>query len=186
MFNFNVIDVLPRRPVGVPALRPCTGPLAGSAGSFSSTLFTTAHHEAGHAVAGVAVGATVERVTIVADARTLGQTVVQHAQDVGALRRVVHVLAGPLAECRHTGRSFVLSEYRSDRDRVIHFITTRSAIPEHRALDSATYATALDLAQTIVAARWAQIGRVAVELILRGTLDHHQLAHAMRVPEYNA
>ena len=147
----------------------------------SAALAATAHHEAGHVVAAILKGLVVEHVTIDADAGVAGY--VQYLQpaeeDEQTHERGVVALAGEAAQRRFNPRSIRRHHGGGDREQVLSYaVNYAGSVKQAEALVRYWEVRASELVERY----WAQIQRVAAELLKHRTLTRQDVQR-MVVPQ---
>ncbi|MBI5618782.1 MAG: hypothetical protein HY943_21110 [Gammaproteobacteria bacterium] len=148
-----------------PRTRPARRPEARLDRRPAAVRWQAAHHEAGHALAALALGARDVAATIVPTASEDGATSYL-ADGLGAVERVAIVMAGGLADAKFTRRDFDV--YRDSPADAASIERLTQADPQSR------HAGAV-LAGEIVLANWSRIQSIAAVLFERRTLGHSAL-----------
>ena len=136
----------------------------------------TAVHEASHAVACVAFGGRVKVATIRGDARTLGQVRMIGAPTWSDHTWAVVSMAGPIGECRRTGRPCDFRYYPSDQKRISAFVRKSAFHFWADDIRSPLYVKALGGAYCFVNTRWNSICAAATFLLAHTSATHDEIA----------
>lgn len=149
-----------------------------------------AYHEAGHAVACLAIGRRFSKVTIVPDDKYEGHVKMRATSSrsrrtldrklAGAL---IVAVAGPVTEGRYRKRKAVLDSDPNGDGRAAHDIAAhfRDSEPERFAL----FAGAVVAARAVIGAHWSTIERVVEILLRQGTMAESEvvaLFHPKPIP----
>jgi len=137
-----------------------------------------AHHEAGHAVAVLALGGWLERVTIAPVGDLGGHVAWSPRGPQGHLDALVVALAGPAATARYLRRPCDLEAHRHDLRAVKRVLLAHHGHAPARRVDSPLYRRALNRAWRIVNSRWPAIAGVAALLLDRETVAHDEVLAA--------
>lgn len=131
----------------------------------------TAYHEAGHAVAALALRIPVKRVSIVGDAKrgVAGHVYLGPSRSVDAMHKQgIVALAGEAAQRRYNPRSVRAHHGGGDRQAVAEYALERTGSGEQATLLARLWELQ---ARDLVEKRWDTIQRVAIALLEWQTLD---------------
>jgi hypothetical protein len=142
--------------------------------------WSTAYHEAGHAVSAWHYGFRLKRISIVEDAESLGHC--EYAKSLGKVdfayltlakeqkihNRIISGFAGGLAQRRFNPRSYRHVSSRSDEEVIVRLVASLANVDS---VATALYAYLRAIAETVVEVRWALIQVVAKELVERRVFD---------------
>lgn len=128
-----------------------------------------AYHEAGHAIAALALGVSFEKVSIEPDDESHGRVhgFEVHEDELDDLdflkRHIVITIAGPLAAARSLGEPDC-EPLNNDREAIVDMLIRACGDPEALA-SGAAYKKYEERADRILDARWADVERLAVTLL---------------------
>lgn len=137
--------------------------------------FTAAIHEAGHAVARVRLDLSFDYVTIFRRGNAVLGHVAIPAGPCDPIKRSIACMAGPLAECRHTG--VPLDALCQDVARTDHAMAEDAL---SRLRDPPPLAAIIVRAERLVSVEWRRIGLVAEALVQRRRLDYAEVVRLIR------
>jgi hypothetical protein len=151
----------------------------------TSREWSTAYHEAGHAVSAWHYGVRIKRVSIIEDDGSLGHC--EYVKSLGTVdfaylslaqerkihNKIITGFAGGQAQRPIQSASYRHFHARADETQIVRLI---ASLVNADSVATALYAYLRAIAETVVEARWTLIQAVAKELVERRAMDGKALA----------